>query len=110
MVWFVVAVVVSESKGLSILRSCCLWQTLIFPLNFQIQNFFMSAPYGRNWSFLFSSSAVKEWQILLLAAGFFIGVWAVFLYILGHLSKSHTWIFPVRHAGNILFTTQQEAC
>lgn len=56
----------------------------------------MSAPYGRNWTFLFSSQHAKEWQILLLAFGFFIGVWIALLAVLGHLSKAHTWIFPVR--------------
>lgn len=60
-----------------------------------IQNFFLSAPYGRNWSFLWSSHHAKTWQIILLVLAFFVGVWAVFLWIFGHLSKSHSWILPL---------------
>ena len=60
-----------------------------------IQNFFLSAPYGRNWTFLFSSSHAQTWQVLLLVVLFFIGVWAGFLAIFGYLSKSHSWILPL---------------
>jgi alpha-1,3-glucan synthase len=67
----------------------------MFGIMVVVQNFFMSAPYGRNWSFLFSSSHVPTWQILCLAAGFFVGVWAICLWILGHFSRSHTWLVPV---------------
>ena len=60
-----------------------------------VQNFFMSAPYGRNWTFLFSSQHVKPWQVLCLAALFFIGVWAGLLAYLAHLTKKHSWILPL---------------
>lgn len=60
-----------------------------------IQNFFLSAPYGRNWSFLFSSQHAKPWQVLLLVVLFFIGVWIAFLAIFAQLSKSHSWILPL---------------
>lgn len=60
-----------------------------------VQNFFLSAPYGRNWSFLFSSSHAPTWAVLLLVLLFFIGVWAGFLWLFGHLSKSHSWILPL---------------
>lgn len=60
-----------------------------------IQNFFLSAPYGRNWSFLWSSPHTSTWQIVVLVAVFFIGVWAGILWILGMLSKSHSWILPL---------------
>ena len=60
-----------------------------------IQNFFMSAPYGRNWSYLFSSAYAEWWQVMLLVVFFFIGVWAGFLWIFGYLSKSHSWILPL---------------
>ncbi|KAK3670004.1 Cell wall alpha-1,3-glucan synthase ags1 [Recurvomyces mirabilis] len=60
-----------------------------------VQNFFLSAPYGRNWLFLFSSEAAKPWQVLLLVVLFFIGVWAGLLGIFAHLSKSHSWILPL---------------
>jgi alpha-1,3-glucan synthase len=60
-----------------------------------IQNFFLSAPYGRNWTFLWSSRHTATWQIVLLILFFFVGVWAAFLWIFGHLSKSHSWILPL---------------
>ncbi len=60
-----------------------------------IQNFFLSAPYGRNWAFLFSSQHAESWQVFLLVLVFFIGVWAAFLAVFGHLSKSHSWILPL---------------
>ena len=60
-----------------------------------IQNFFLSAPYGRNWTFLWSSKHVSTWQIVLLILFFFVIVWAGFLWIFGHLSKSHSWILPL---------------
>ena len=60
-----------------------------------VQNFFMSAPYGRNWAFLFSSQHAKPWQVLCLAALFFIGVWAGLLAILARLTKKHSWILPL---------------
>ena len=60
-----------------------------------IQNFFLSAPYGRNWTFLWSSRHVSTWQIVLLIFFFFVVVWAGFLWVFGYLSKSHSWILPL---------------
>ena len=60
-----------------------------------IQNYFLSAPYGRNWLFLWSNQSVPAWQIVILILVFFIGVWIVFLYTISHLSKSHSWVLPV---------------
>jgi alpha-1,3-glucan synthase len=60
-----------------------------------VQNYFLSAPYGRNWRYLFSSRHVPAWQIGLLVVGFFIGVWALFLWYFAVLSKRHSWILPV---------------
>lgn len=60
-----------------------------------IQNFLLSAPYGRNWAFLFGSEHAKGWQVLLLVIFFFIIVWAAVLAVFGHLSKSHSWILPL---------------
>jgi alpha-1,3-glucan synthase len=60
-----------------------------------IQNFFLSAPYGRNWLYLWSSKHVHAYQIVLLVVLFFIFVWAAILYIFNVLSKSHTWILPL---------------
>ncbi|KAL2374950.1 alpha-1,3-glucan synthase [Blastomyces gilchristii SLH14081] len=60
-----------------------------------VQNFFLSAPYGRNWAFLWSSKHAKPWHIVLLILLFFIVVWAVLLAVLGYLSKDHSWILPL---------------
>lgn len=60
-----------------------------------IQNFFLSAPNGRNWTFLFSSSHASTWQVMCLVILFFIGVWAGFLCLFAWFSKSHSWILPL---------------
>lgn len=72
-------------------RKIVLW----FFVTVIIQNFFLSAPYGRNWNFLWSSNHAAAWQVLLLVILFFVGVWALMLYILSRLSKDHSWILPV---------------
>ncbi|KAJ9317012.1 CAZyme family GH13 [Paecilomyces variotii] len=72
-------------------RKIVLW----FFVTVIIQNFFLSAPYGRNWNFLWSSNHAKAWQIVLLVILFFGFVWAGMLYILSVLSKDHSWILPV---------------
>lgn len=60
-----------------------------------VQNFFLSAPYGRNWAFLWSSKHTAPWQIVLLVVLFFGVIWALFLWIFSVLSKDHSWILPV---------------
>jgi alpha-1,3-glucan synthase len=55
-------------------------------------------PYGRNWSFLWSVP-IPKWAIMLLIILFFIGVWALMLYILTSLSRTHTWLLPVFAVG-----------
>jgi alpha-1,3-glucan synthase len=72
-------------------RKIVLW----FFVTVLIQNFFLSAPYGRNWTFLWSSRHTQTWQIILLILAFFVGVWALFLWLFGWLSKSHSWILPL---------------
>ncbi|KKY24110.1 putative alpha-glucan [Phaeomoniella chlamydospora] len=72
-------------------RKIVLW----FFVTVLIQNFFLSAPYGRNWKFLWSSNHAAAWQIVLLAILFFFGVWGLFLWVFSILSKDHSWILPV---------------
>ena len=60
-----------------------------------IQNFFLSAPYGRNWRYLFSSNWAPAGAIFGLVVLFFVVVWAGLLAIFWRLSKTHTWILPV---------------
>ncbi|PVF98937.1 putative cell wall alpha-1,3-glucan synthase [Serendipita vermifera] len=63
-----------------------------------LRDYWLSGPYGRNWSFLWSTS-IPSWQILLLVILFFVGIWGVALYILMRLGKTHTWILPVFAVG-----------
>ncbi|KAJ9654948.1 hypothetical protein H2201_008910, partial [Coniosporium apollinis] len=60
-----------------------------------VQNYWLSAPYGRNWLYLWSSQHVPAWQMAILVAVFFLGVWAGFLYIFGVLSNRYSWILPI---------------
>ena len=72
-------------------RKIILW----FFVSVVIQNFFLSAPYGRNWNFLWSSNHTQAWQIIILVIVFFVIVWALLLWIFSVLSKDHSWILPV---------------
>ena len=72
-------------------RKIILW----FFVTVLIQNYWLSAPYGRNWGYLWSSNHAQGWQVVLLCVLFFIIVWAAFLWIFGVLSKDHSWILPV---------------
>lgn len=60
-----------------------------------IQNYFMSASTGRNWSYLWSSQHAPAWAIALLCVLFFIIIWALLLWIFGILSADHSWILPL---------------
>jgi len=60
-----------------------------------IQNFFLSAPYGRNWLYLWSSQHLPIWGVVLLILLFFIVIWAAFLKYAIVLSKSHSWLMPI---------------
>ncbi|KAF7338273.1 Modular protein with glycoside hydrolase family 13 and glycosyltransferase family 5 domains [Mycena venus] len=63
-----------------------------------LRDYWLSGPYGRNWTFLWSVN-IPKWQIGLLVVAFFVGVWAVMLLILTHFSKTHTWLLPVFAVG-----------
>ncbi|EKV15560.1 Glycosyl transferase, family 1 [Penicillium digitatum] len=64
-----------------------------------LQNFFLSAPYGRNWSFLWTSQHTHPWQIVLLCIVFFGFVWCIFLFGVSMWSKQHSWFLPVFACG-----------
>ncbi|KAJ5682035.1 uncharacterized protein N7477_001975 [Penicillium maclennaniae] len=64
-----------------------------------LQNFFLSAPYGRNWSFLWTTSHATAWEIVILCIVFFGIVWCVFLFIISKFSKRHSWFLPVFACG-----------
>ncbi|KAI9931074.1 hypothetical protein ASPWEDRAFT_124272 [Aspergillus wentii DTO 134E9] len=60
-----------------------------------IQNWFLAATFGRNWSFLWSSHHAKTWQIVICVVGFFIVLWVLILLAFRALSKEHSWFIPV---------------
>jgi alpha-1,3-glucan synthase len=60
-----------------------------------VQNFFLSAPYGRNWAYLWSSKHAPGWAIFLLIIFFFVFIWAAALVLFGRLSMTHSWILPM---------------
>lgn len=60
-----------------------------------ISNYWLSAPYGRNWLYLWSSKHAKVWQIILLVVLFFVVVWAAALWVFHVLSKRHAWFIPI---------------
>ncbi|KAJ5836538.1 Glycoside hydrolase superfamily, partial [Penicillium robsamsonii] len=60
-----------------------------------IQNWFLSAAFGRNWSFLWSSQHTKAWEVALLVIFFFVFLWVGVMLIFRFLSKEHSWILPV---------------
>jgi alpha-1,3-glucan synthase len=60
-----------------------------------VQNYFLSAPYGRNWRCLWSSNFVPPWSIFILVVIFFVIVWLGIFAILHYLSKEHSWILPI---------------
>jgi alpha-1,3-glucan synthase len=60
-----------------------------------LQNYWLSAPYGRNWRYLFSSTHAPAWSIFLIVVFFFVIVWFVMLYGFSILSRHHSWIIPI---------------
>jgi alpha-1,3-glucan synthase len=64
-----------------------------------ISNYWLSAPYGRNWLYLWSSKHAHVWQIVLLVLLFFIVVWAAALWVFHVFSKRHAWFIPIFAVG-----------
>ncbi|KAJ7063334.1 modular protein with glycoside hydrolase family 13 and glycosyltransferase family 5 domains [Mycena amicta] len=63
-----------------------------------LRDYWLSGPYGRNWTFLWSVD-IPKWQIGLLILAFFVVVWTAMLLVLSHFSKTHTWFLPVFAVG-----------
>ena len=72
-------------------RKVIIW----FFITVLIQNYFLSAPYGRSWKYLWSSKHAPAWSIALLVAAFFIGIWALALWGFAIASRRHSWILPI---------------
>jgi alpha-1,3-glucan synthase len=64
-----------------------------------LQNLFMSAQTGRNWSYLWNSKHAPAWTIAALLVIFFIGIWALALKILANASATHPWTLPIFAVG-----------
>lgn len=60
-----------------------------------IQNYFLSAQYGRNWRYLWSSQLVPAWGIAIMVLVFFIIVWVALFTVFRRLSIEHSWILPI---------------
>ncbi|KAJ5344880.1 hypothetical protein N7452_002884 [Penicillium brevicompactum] len=60
-----------------------------------VQNWFLAAAFGRNWSFLWSSQHAKAWEVTLLVIFFFVVLWVAIMVLFRFLSKEHSWILPV---------------
>jgi len=60
-----------------------------------LQNYWLSAPYGRNWRYLWSSNLVPTWSIVLLIIFFFVFVWGAMLWVLGGMTLQHSWVMPL---------------
>lgn len=60
-----------------------------------IQNFFLSAQFGRNWSYLWSSQHAPVYAIVLLVILFFVFIWIGALFLFSRLSTRHSWILPM---------------
>ncbi|KAJ3781651.1 glycoside hydrolase family 13 and glycosyltransferase family 5 protein [Lentinula aff. detonsa] len=63
-----------------------------------LRDYWLSGPYGLNWTYLWNMN-VPKLHILFLIIAFFIGLWALVLAFLTHLSKTHTWLLPIFAVG-----------
>lgn len=73
-----------------------------FLLLVAVQNYTLSPLYGRTWLFLFASPALPQWGALLVALGFFVGLWAALFWGLHRVAGAatkHPWLLPVLAVG-----------
>ncbi|KAF2860071.1 glycosyltransferase family 5 protein [Piedraia hortae CBS 480.64] len=64
-----------------------------------VQNIFLSAQYGRTWSYLFSSKHLSDGATVGLVFLFFGVFWAAFLWYASRLSDTHSWFLPLFAVG-----------
>ncbi|KAG0152207.1 hypothetical protein CROQUDRAFT_85940 [Cronartium quercuum f. sp. fusiforme G11] len=64
-----------------------------------LRDYWLSGPYGRNWSFLWTSQTLPIWAIILLVVVFFIVIWGALMFVLSRFSKRHTWLLPIFAVG-----------
>ncbi|KAJ3818641.1 glycoside hydrolase family 13 and glycosyltransferase family 5 protein [Lentinula raphanica] len=75
-------------------RKLVIW----FLISEVLRDYWLSGPYGLNWTYLWNMN-VPKLHIFFLVLGFFVGVWAIILAVLSHFSKTHTWLLPVFAVG-----------
>jgi alpha-1,3-glucan synthase len=74
-------------------RGLALW----FVFSQFIQAYWLSGPYGRNWTFLWNQS-IPSWQIFFIIL-LFVVVWILLLYGFFKFSQIHSWILPIFAVG-----------
>lgn len=47
-----------------------------------LRDYWLSGPYGRSWTFLWSNDLVPKWAVVVMIAVFFVGVWALVMGVL----------------------------
>ncbi|KAE9411209.1 modular protein with glycoside hydrolase family 13 and glycosyltransferase family 5 domains [Gymnopus androsaceus JB14] len=75
-------------------RKLVIW----FLISEVLRDYWLSGPYGLNWTYLWNVN-IPKLHIFFLILVFFVGVWAVVLAVLSHFSKTHTWLLPVFAVG-----------
>ncbi|MBW0476037.1 hypothetical protein O181_015752 [Austropuccinia psidii MF-1] len=64
-----------------------------------LRNYWLSGPYGRNWTFLWTRDNSPFWSTLLLLLFFFVGVWGALVWGLGCAARKHTWAVAIFAVG-----------
>ena len=72
-------------------RKIVLW----FFVTVVLQNYWLSAPYGRNWRFLWTTTYAPAWAVALLAVAFFVFVWLLAMTLFHAHSQTHSWLLPM---------------
>ncbi|KAI5452972.1 hypothetical protein NCC49_006506 [Naganishia albida] len=64
-----------------------------------LRNYWLSGPYGRNWSYLWNNEYIPKWAVVIMIAIFFVGLWIFIMATLIHYSKIHSWLMPIFAVG-----------
>lgn len=80
----------------TLFRRKLVWWFLISEI---LRDYWLSGPYGRNWSYLWNKTNMPQWAVVILIVIFFIGIWGLVLGVLIKYSKVHSWLLPVFAVG-----------
>ncbi|KAI8457791.1 hypothetical protein BY996DRAFT_4577963 [Phakopsora pachyrhizi] len=64
-----------------------------------LRDYWLSGPYGRNWSFLWKGQSLPTWVTIMMVFFFFVIVWTAIMKILSDASRRHTWLLPIFAVG-----------